>query len=117
MALPDPHIAHKLLSEAPGPSPWWCRAPIPSTHGSLAWKQLDPVLMDSEGLPRLGLPMYVWFQVIDEGWMLLWSRGGDAEPKNPKPVVILLLNVDYLQPLPDLDEWLAQKPPPLIHTF
>jgi hypothetical protein len=61
--------------------------------------------------------MYIWFRVIDEGWMLLWRRGRDAEPKIPTPVVVVLLNVDYLQPLADLDEWLAQKPPPVNPHF
>jgi hypothetical protein len=75
------------------------------------------VLVDAEGLLRLGLPMYIWFRVLDEGWMLLWSRGRGAEEMIPTPVLVQLLNVDHLRRLADLDEWLAQKPLPVDPHF
>jgi hypothetical protein len=76
------------------------------------------VLMDSQGLPRLGLPMYVWLRVLDEGRMLLWSRMHGAEQVvPPAPIVVQLLNVDHLRRLADLDEWLTQKPPPVDPHF
>ncbi len=101
LALPDPDMAYRLLREAPGPSPWWCHAPMPSALGPLAWKKLDKppgfnVLMDSEGLPRLVLPMYIWFRVLDEGWMLLWSRRQVAAQVIPAPFVLQLLNMGSL---------------------
>lgn len=122
MALPDPDTAYRLLREASGPSPWWCHAPIRSALGSLTWKKVtEPpgfnVLLDSEGLPRLGLPMYVWFRVLDEGRMLLWSREQRAEQVPPAPIVVQLINVDHLRRLADLEEWLAQRPPPVDPHF
>lgn len=65
--------------------------------------------MDPEGQPRLALPMYVWFQVLDSGWMLLWSRRLGTEQIIPPPITVRLLNVDHLHRLADLDRWLAQK--------
>ena len=119
---PDTHTAYKLLREAPGPSPWWCHAPISSAFGPLAWKKLDQppgfnALTDSEGQPRLALPMYIWFRVFDEGRMLLWSRRRSAEQMIPSPIVVQLVNVDHLRRLADLDHWLAQRPAPVDPYF
>lgn len=115
MSLPDVQTALGLLREAPGPSPWWCRAPIASTSGSLVWKKFDQppgfdALIDSEGRPRLALPMYIWFRVLDEGWLLLWSRCYTAGEIIPPPIKVHLINVDHLRPLATLDCWMAQKP-------
>jgi hypothetical protein len=75
--------------------------------------------MDSERQPRLVLPMYIWFRVLDDGWMLLWSR--DHPLTQPlavsAPIVVQLINLDHLRRLPDLDQWLAQKPPSVEPYF
>jgi hypothetical protein len=118
ISLPDTHIVYSLLREAPGPSPWWCREPIASSLGPLVWKRLDQppgfsALLDWEGQPRLALPMYTWFQVLSDGWMLLWSRQPSVGEIIPSPILVHLLNVDYLRRLVDLDRWLAQKPAPV----
>jgi hypothetical protein len=73
--------------------------------------------MDPEGLPRLGLPMYVWFCMLNDDWMLLWNRGRSAEQMIPTSVVVRLLNVSHLRRLADLDEWLAKKPSPVEPHF
>jgi hypothetical protein len=92
ISLPDTHIVYSLLRQAPGPSPWWCRDPIASALGPLVWKKLDQppgfnALMDSEGRPRLALPMYIWFQVLGEGWMLLWNRQRSVGQIVPSPIL------------------------------
>jgi hypothetical protein len=122
ISLPDTHIVYSLLRQAPGPSPWWCRDPIASALGPLVWKKLDQppgfnALMDSEGRPRLALPMYIWFQVLGEGWMLLWNRQRSVGQIVPSPILVHLLNVDHLRRLVDLDRWLAEKPAPVDPYF
>lgn len=122
MPVPDADTAYRLLREAPGPSPWWCRGSIPSALGPLVWKKLDQpsgfnLLLDPEGQPRLALPMYIWFCVLNEGWMLLWSRRYGVEGINPLPVTIHLLNLDQLRRLTDLDRWLVQEPTPADPHF
>jgi hypothetical protein len=122
LALPDPHTAYRLLREAPGPSPWWCRNSISSALGPLAWKKVDTpagfnVLLDSEEKPRLALPMYIWFRPLEEGWMLLWRTRHDAQLAMPTAIVVQLLNVDQLRRLADLDQWLGQTPPPVDPHF
>jgi hypothetical protein len=67
--------------------------------------------------PRLVLPMYIWFRVLDEGWMLLWRRRQNAPEAIPAPIVVQLLNMDHLRRLADLDEWLTQEPPPVDPHF
>ncbi len=114
MALPDPDTALLLLQQAPGPSPWSCKLPVPSALGSLTWKQVDGlcgvnVLQDPEGLPRLVLPMYVWFQVLDEGWMLIWQMSPTARGANPESIVVHLINVDHLRVLADLRERFTRR--------
>jgi hypothetical protein len=53
--------------------------------------------------------MYIWFRLLDEGWMLLWKRH-QADQIIPAPIVVQLLNVDHLRRLADLDQWLTKKP-------
>jgi hypothetical protein len=115
LAFPDPHTAYRLLREAPGPSPWWCRNSITSLLGPLTWKKLDKpsgvnVLLDSDGEPRLVLPMYTWFRPLEEGWMLLWRMHHGEQPALPVGIIVQLLNVDQLRRLTDLDQWLARTP-------
>jgi hypothetical protein len=74
-------------------------------------------LIDPEEKPRLALPMYIWFRVLDEGRMLLWSRRLAAEQTIPSPITVHLLNVDQLRRLAGLDRWLAQKPTPVDPHF
>jgi hypothetical protein len=58
--------------------------------------------------------MYIWFQVLDEGRMLLWNRGYD---RTPSSIPVHLINIDHLHRLVDLDRWLAQKPAPVDPYF
>ena len=124
MALPDPDTVYRLLKEAPGPSPWWCNQPISSTFGPLVWEELAEqsgcrVLVDAEKRPRLALPKYIWFRILDEGWMLLWSRRyhEDRLVAMSMPIVIQLLNLDHLRRLAEVEQWLAQKPRPVDPLF
>ena len=47
--------------------------------------------------------------------LLWWTR--HAYPQAPTAIVVQLLNVDQLRRLPDLDQWLAQRPPPIDPHF
>jgi hypothetical protein len=73
-------------------------------------------LMDAERQPRLVLPMYIWFQVLNERWMLLWNRRYNAREIIPSPIKIHLLNVDHLRRV-DLGDWVAQNPAPVDPLF
>lgn len=95
---------------------------MPSAIGPLTWRKLDQppgfsVLLDSEGLPRLALPMYVWFRSLEEGWMLLWSLRRSPEQIAPASIAVQLLNVDHLRRLTNLDQWLAQESAPVGPHF
>jgi hypothetical protein len=63
--------------------------------------------------------MYNWFQPLDEGWMLLWSRrhAPDQLAAISVPIVVLLLNLDHLRQLQDLDQWSAEEPAPITPHF
>lgn len=72
------------------------------------------LLLDSENHPRLVLPMYVWFQVLDDGWILLCVpryRGGHGA------VGIQLIRLDKLRRITDLDSRLSQIPEPTHPIF
>lgn len=59
--------------------------------------------------------MEIWFQVLIDGWMLLWSRWrrGLIVP----PFRVYLVKLDHLRQLADLNRWLAQKPTPVDPYF
>jgi hypothetical protein len=109
MSLPDAQTAYDLLRNSAGPSPWRCNAPIPSALGLLTWKALDlphgaNALIDLKAQPRLALPMYVWFQVLDTAQMLLWKRIYTSERMAAPPIRIQLLDLDHFRPL-NLNMW------------
>jgi len=111
----DTSSIYQLLERAPGPSPWWCRHPIQSALGPLRWKPIEkpPVnlLVDVDDHPRLALPMYVWFQPLDDGKMLLWRRQ-TVPPTANASIVVQLISLDQLRRIQDLNDWLDKSPKP-----
>lgn len=113
LKVPDSEAALRLIREAPGPSPWWCRGTVPSAFGALRWEQAKApkptgsnLLIDTENRPRLVLPMYVWLRLLDDGWMLLWRR--HPSHGEPAQVIAELIQLDNLKVLTHIEERVSQ---------
>lgn len=106
-ALPNAAAVQALLKHAPGPSPWWCRDPIGSAHGTLSWEKVSTsglnVLLDQQGNARLALPMYVWFQALADHHLLLWWRPTRRQDdQGNKAITVQRIDLDRLQVLSDV---------------
>ncbi len=101
------------LHRAPGPSPWYCRNPVPSALGPLRWvrsKVRDHIslLVDLDNCPYLALPFYVWFRSLEDGRVLLWRQLRSAD----QHVMVEIAHLGQLRPLEELEAWSRQAPEP-----
>lgn len=61
--------------------------------------------------------MYVWFQVINDGRMILWRKRVNSTRGLDIQISVQLFNVDNLRKLADIDQFLGQTPTPAAPHF
>jgi hypothetical protein len=106
----------KLITRAPGPSPWYYgqQPPFSSDVGLLSWKQLDRegsvALIDTQGNYRLILSFYCYAMSIGPNRILVWYEADKSPPWQPWiGIEIFLLEIADLAPL---EKTIAEAPMP-----
>ena len=104
------------MASAPGPSPWYLRAPgieVTTSSGLLAWREAGrtpdltgkTVLSSPAGDPLLVLGFYCYVRGLGEGRLLIWWHEGNAalgELGKAATIRLTLVDADQLKPIPNL---------------
>ncbi len=118
-ATPPPPLTERdavlqaALDAAPGPSPWYFRDPrlvVPGARGELRWSDAGPgsdhagksVLRRNDG-SAVAIVGFQWYmRVLPGQGLLLWHAGRSEDP-DAGLLQLVLLDVDALEPIPDVD--------------